>query len=123
LILPQALLKDPKDKTLLLQASNEDIKVDIPKMIKWKDIKFPEECDLPNEMPPTLLSPINITETENFNSIEQYLDGTVKIRFDHSKPKLPPMIKYDNSRHSFSGSTSTSKRDQELNEYLNQSKP
>ena len=28
---PQALLKDPKDKTLLLQASADDIQVDIPK--------------------------------------------------------------------------------------------
>jgi hypothetical protein len=40
---PQALLKDPKDKTLLLQASSEDIQVNIPKMIKWEDIKLPDE--------------------------------------------------------------------------------
>ena len=117
---PQALLKDPKEKTLLLQASSEDIKIDIPKMIKWEDIKFPDEWDLPNEMPPTLLPPINITETDNLNSVEQYLDGTVKIRFDHSKSKIPLMIKYTKSRHSFSGSSSASKRDQDLNEYLNQ---
>ena len=70
-------------------------------------------------MPPTLLPPINITETENLNSVEQFLDGTAKIRFDHCKPKPPPLLKY-NSRHSFSGSSSTSKRDQNLNEYLNQ---
>jgi hypothetical protein len=44
----------------------------------------------------------------------QYHDGTVKIRFDHSKPRIPPMIKYTSSRHSFSGSSSTSKRDQDL---------
>ena len=40
---PQALLKDPKDQTLLPQASSEDINVNIPKMIKWEDIKLPEE--------------------------------------------------------------------------------
>ena len=73
-------------------------------------------------MPPTLLPPTQMlnTKTENLNSIEQYLDGIVKIRFDHSKPKLPPLLKYNNSRHSFSGSSSTSKRDQGINEYLNQ---
>ena len=73
-------------------------------------------------MPPTLLPPTQMlnTKTENLNSIEQYLDGIVKIRFDHSKPKLPPLLKYNNSRHSFSGSSSTSKRDQRMNEYLNQ---
>jgi hypothetical protein len=86
---PQALLKDPKDQTLLLQASSEDINVNIPKMIKWEDIKLPDEWDLPNEMPPIPLPPINISETDNLNSVEQYLDGTVKIRFDHSKPKYP----------------------------------
>jgi hypothetical protein len=71
-------------------------------------------------MPPTILPPINISETDDSSSVEQYLDGTVKIRFDHSKPKMPPLIKYNKSRHSFSGSFSTTKRDQDLNEYLNQ---
>ena len=47
---PQALTKDPKDQTLLLQASSEDINVNIPKMIKWEDIKLPEEWDLPRWM-------------------------------------------------------------------------
>ena len=56
-------------------------------------------------------------ETENSNSIEQYLDGTIKIRFDYSKPRLPPLLKYTNSCHSFSESSSTSKRDQGINEY------
>ena len=117
---PQALLKDPKDKTLLLQASSEDINVNIPKMIKWEDMKLPDEWDLPSETPPTILPPINIYETDDSSSIEQYLDGTVKIRFDHSKPKIPPLIKYNKSRHSFSGSFSATKRDQDLNEYLKQ---
>jgi hypothetical protein len=111
---PQALTKDPQDQTLLLQASREDINVNVPKMIKWEDIKLPEEWDLPNKMPPTIPKPIYIAETDNLESVTQYHDGTVKIRFDHSKPRIPPMIKYTNSRHSFSGSSSTSKRDQDL---------
>ena len=114
---PLAFLKDLKDKTLLLQASAEDIQVDIPKMLKWEEIKLHEEWEFTHEMPPTK---IQITKIENLNSIEQYLDGTVKIKFDHSKPKLPPLLKYNSSRHSFSGSSSTSKRDQGINEYLNQ---
>ena len=111
---PQALTKDPQDQTLLLQASREDINVNVPKMIKWEDIKLPEEWDLPNEMPPTIPKPINIAETDDLESVTQYHDGTVKIRFDHSKPRIPPMIKYTNSRHSFSSSSSASKRDQDL---------
>ena len=31
---PQALIKNPKDQTLLLQASREDINVNVPKLIK-----------------------------------------------------------------------------------------
>jgi hypothetical protein len=31
------------DQTLLLQTSREDINVNVPKMIKWKDIKLPEK--------------------------------------------------------------------------------
>ena len=104
---PQALTKDPKDQTLLLQANSEDINVNIPKIIKWEDIKFSEEWNLPNEMPPTIPKPINIAETDNLESVTQFHDGTVKIRFDHSKPKIPLMIKYINSKHSFSGSSST----------------
>jgi hypothetical protein len=78
------------------------------------DKEAPEEWELIHEMPPTLLPPTQMqnTETENLNSIEQYLEGTVKIRFDHSKPRLPPLLKYNNSRCSFSGSSSTNKRDQ-----------
>ena len=116
----QALTKDPKDQTLLLQASSEDINVNIPKMIKWEDIKLPDEWDLPNDMPPIPFPPINISKADNLNSIEQFLDGTVKIRFDNSKPKIPLMIKYTKSRHSFSASSSVSKRDQDINEYLKQ---
>jgi hypothetical protein len=97
-------------------------------MIKWEDIKLPEEWNLPNEMPPTIPNPINIAEQDNLESVMQYHDGTVKIRFDHSKPRIPSMIKYSNSRRSFSGSSSTSKRDQDLErekdleKYLNKQK-
>ena len=111
---PQALTKDPKNQTLLLQASREDISINVPTMIKWEDIKLPDEWDLPKEMPPTIQTPINIADQDNLDSVVQYHDGTVKIKFDHSKPRITPLIKYQSSRHSHSGSSSASKRDQDL---------
>ena len=66
---PQALIKDPKDQTLLLQANREDINVNVPKMIKWEDIKLLEEWNLPNEMPAKIQKPINIDETDNLESV------------------------------------------------------
>uniref|UniRef100_A0A2N9H983 Uncharacterized protein n=1 Tax=Fagus sylvatica TaxID=28930 RepID=A0A2N9H983_FAGSY len=79
---PQALIKDPQDQTLLLQASREDINVSVPKMIKWEDIKLPDEWDLPNEMPPTVQTPINIAEQDNLESVLQYHDVEESL-FEH----------------------------------------
>ena len=70
--------------------------------------------DLPKEMPPTIQTPINIADQDNLDSVVQYHDGTVKIKFDHSKPRITPLIKYQSSRRSYSGSSSASKRDQDL---------
>ena len=52
----------------------------------------------------------------NLDHIQQYHDGTIKISFDNNKPL---MIK--EGRHSFAGSAVSediSKRDQDLNEFL-----
>ena len=76
---PQALTKDPKNQTLLLQASREDININVPKMIKWEDIKLPDEWDLPKEMPPTIQTPINIAEQDNLESVVQYHDIYIYI--------------------------------------------
>ena len=45
--------------------------------------------------------------------IQQYLDGTVKISFQNNQP-----LRINEGRHSFAGSKSISKRDQELNDFL-----
>ena len=45
--------------------------------------------------------------------IQQYLDGTVKISFQNNQP-----LKINEGRHSFAGSESISKRDQDLNDFL-----
>uniref|UniRef100_A0A2N9HFN7 Uncharacterized protein n=1 Tax=Fagus sylvatica TaxID=28930 RepID=A0A2N9HFN7_FAGSY len=83
---PQALIKDPQDQTLLLQASREDININVPKMIKWEDIKLPDEWDLPKEMPPTIQTPINIAEQDNLESVVQYHDDSL------TQPFPPPQI-------------------------------
>jgi hypothetical protein len=40
---PQALMKSPKGKTLLLQASTSDSYVKVPTQIEWKDVKLPNK--------------------------------------------------------------------------------
>ena len=45
--------------------------------------------------------------------IQQYLDGIVKISFQNNPP-----LRINEGRHSFAGSESISKRDQEINEFL-----
>ena len=49
---PHARLRDTGDKTLLIQCSTPDGKVQIPKMIQWKDIKLPKEWLLGQEAQP-----------------------------------------------------------------------
>ena len=45
--------------------------------------------------------------------IQQYLDGIVKISFQNNPP-----LRINEGRHSFAGSESISKRDQEINDFL-----
>ena len=114
----QALSKSPRVKTLLLQCSSNDINTQVPKVINWNEVKLPTEWLLENEMPPRNIP----TENTKLDRIEQYLNGTVKISFDHSKQKNPLQIKYGNSnpRHSYTGSSSSDIkwRDQDLEEYM-----
>ena len=49
----------------------------------------------------------------NLTHMQQYLDGTVKISFHDNQP-----LRINEGRHSFTGSESISKRDQDLNDFL-----
>ena len=49
----------------------------------------------------------------NLTHIQQYLDGTIKISFQNNQP-----LRINEGRHSFAGFESISKRDQDLNEFL-----
>ena len=49
---PNARLKNTSDKTLLIQCSTPDARVQIPKLIRWKDITLPNEWLLEWETQP-----------------------------------------------------------------------
>ena len=101
--------KESSGKTMLIKCPTPDAKVQIPKMIQWQDIKLPTEWFLEQESP--IAKPI--FDEFDFTHIQQYLDGTVKISFQNNQP-----LKINEVRHSFAGSESISKRDQDLNDFL-----
>ena len=94
---------------MLIKCSTPDAKVQIPKMIQWQDIKLPTEWFLEQESP--IARPI-FNELD-LTHIQQYLNGTVKIRFQNNQPLM-----INEGRHSFAGSECISKRDQDLNDFL-----
>ena len=101
--------REPSGKTMLIKCSTPDAKIQIPKMIQWQDVKLPTEWFLEQESP--IAKPI--FDELDLTHIQQYLDGTVKISFQNSKP-----LRINEGRHSFAGSESISKRDLDLNEFL-----
>ena len=101
--------REPTGKTMLIHCSTPDAKVQVPKMIHWQDINLPKEWLLEQETPPAK----PIFDELNLTHIQQYLDGTVKISFHDNQP-----LRVNKGRHSFAGSESISKRDQDLNEFL-----
>jgi hypothetical protein len=49
---PQAIFKDPKGSTLLIQSSTQDATISTPKMIRWDDFTLPNEWLLENVSKP-----------------------------------------------------------------------
>ena len=101
--------KEPSGKTMLIQCSTLDAKVQVPKMIQWQDVKLPTKWLLEQESP--LTKPI--FDELALTHIQKYLDGTVKISFLNNQP-----LRINEGTHSFAGSKSISKRDQDLNDFL-----
>ena len=101
--------REPSGKTMLIQCSTPNAKVQAPKMIQWQDIKLPTEWLLEQE---TLLAKPVFDELD-LTHIQQYLNGTVKISFQNNQP-----LRINEGGHSFAGSESISKKDQDLNEFL-----
>jgi hypothetical protein len=73
---PQALMKSPKEKTLLLQASTSDSHTKVPTQINWKDVKLPNRWLLRNVTQPT---PVQSTLEDDLNYIDQHSDGSISI--------------------------------------------
>ena len=94
---------------MLIQCSTPDAKVQVPKMIQWQDVKLPTEWFLEQESP--IAKPI--FDELDLTHIQQYLDSTVKISFQNNQS-----LRINEGRHSFVGSKSISKRDQDLNDFL-----
>ena len=101
--------RDPFGKTMLIQCSTLDAKIQVPKMIQWQDVRLPNDWLLEQESP--LAKPV--FDELDLTHIQQYLDGTVKISFQNNPP-----LRINEGRHSFAGSESISKRDQEINDFL-----
>ena len=78
-------------------------------MIQWQDVKLPTEWLLEQESPLAKL----VFDELDLTHIQQYLDSTVKISFQYNQPS-----RINEGRHSFVGSESISKRDQDLNDFL-----
>ncbi|CAL8174669.1 unnamed protein product [Prunus armeniaca] len=117
----QALNKSPKDQTVLIQSHTPDARVQVPQTIKWSEVALPKEWTLVTESQP---APIQ-RSLNNLDYIQQYLDGTVKIRFDNQPLKksnvqlqqLPTpgqSQRHAPARRSFAASSSTLERDLEL---------
>ena len=108
--------REPAGKTMLIQCSTPDAKVQVPKMIQWQDVKLPSEWCLEQESP--LAKPV--FDELDLTNIQQYLDGTVKISFQNNQPLKISEGRHSFAwgRHSFARSESISKRDQDLNEFL-----
>jgi hypothetical protein len=139
----QAIKRSPRNQTMLIQSSQSNANIHIPRTIKWTEVSLPKEWRLTNEsFQPEIIS----HNLDNLDYIQQYLDGTIKISFDRleSNPKShllieeversrssrseaprssssrPPKEKTP-ARHSFAGSTITEelkRRDLELEKEL-----
>ncbi|KAI5346219.1 hypothetical protein L3X38_014098 [Prunus dulcis] len=109
----QALNKSPKDQTFLSQSHTSDAHIQVPHTIKWSEVALPKDWTLVTESQP---APIQ-RSLNNLDYIQQYLDGTVKIKFDnHPLRKSNVQLQQlpTPGRHSFAASSSTLERDLEL---------
>ncbi|CAL9004302.1 unnamed protein product [Prunus brigantina] len=118
----QALNKSPKDQTLLIQSCTPDANIRIPHTVKWSEITLPTDWTLVTESQPI---PIQ-RSLNNLDYIRQYMDGSVKINFQHQPkstvqlqqlPTPSPSKRHEPARHS-SASSSTTVRDLEIEKDL-----
>jgi hypothetical protein len=82
----QAISKSPRNQTMLIQSSQSNASIHVPRTIKWNEISLPKEWCLTNEsFKPEIIS----HNLGDLDYIYQYLDGTVKISFDRGSQSNP----------------------------------
>ena len=99
-----------------------NVNVTVPQMIRWSNVKLPQDWYLTTECPP---KPIQ-RSLNDLNYIQPYLDGTVKISFDRpvqSTVQLEQLPTPGQSfkipaRHSSAESSSITERDLEADRVL-----
>jgi len=124
---PQAVIKNSGESTLLIQSSTRDANIRIPRMMKWSEITLPNEWLIENVSQSAKVS----QDDTNFDYIQQYLDGSVKISFANlnlSRVERPLSINEGRNsfsanqrRNSFADSTTTEgfqKRDKDIENFL-----
>jgi hypothetical protein len=75
----QAINRSPTGQTMLIQSSQSNASIHVPRTINWNDIELPKEWSLTNESFKPELVRHNLGDLDY---IHQYLDATVKISFD-----------------------------------------
>ena len=75
---PQALMKSPKGKTLLLQGSTSNSHTRVPIQINWNEVKLSNKWLLKNVTQPTL---VQNTLEDDIDYIDQQPNGSVSINF------------------------------------------
>jgi hypothetical protein len=102
---PQAIFKDPKGSTLLIESSTQNAAISAPKMIQWDKLNLPNEWILESVSKPTTV----VSRSSNVDIIKQYLNGDVKINFAdlHVSGRIQRPLPVDNRRNSFAGSSTT----------------
>jgi hypothetical protein len=116
---PQAVFKDPKGSTLLIQSSTQDATISTPKMIRWDNLTLPNEWLLEN-----VVKPQNITSrSTDVDLIKQYLDRSVKINLSDLNVlgRIHRPLVIENKRNSFTGFATTEgirNKDKEIDDLL-----
>jgi hypothetical protein len=82
----QAINRSPRNQTMLIQSSQSNTSIHIPRTIKWNEVSIPKEWMVTNEsFKPKIIS----HNLGDLDYIQQYLDGTVKISFDLGSESTP----------------------------------
>lgn len=75
----QVINRSPRNQTMLIQSSQSNASIHVPRTINWTDIELPKDWMMTNEsFKPEIISH-NLVDLDY---IQQYLDGTVKISFN-----------------------------------------